>query len=419
MADNLERNVYSNNSRRNFLKLIGTGAISIGLAGGIALPAEAMSIRDSLSVKNVRREKRSKTDYIILHTTEAGNTSSRNMVKKYGLANYLIETDGSIDRVIDREKIAIHAGRSMWDGNVNLNNSSIGIEVVGYHNKPITPAQVDSLGELLEELQRIYKISDKNVLPHSMVAYGTPNRWHPYNHRGRKRCGMLFADKNLRKSLGLEDSFDYDIDVSAGRLRVADNLLENVLYGKATLEEIKKASVLEDTITNGITAWTIARNQYDAPTTIYEFPNGNKISGDEIRDWGTIPRGTKVRLNVGETSSDDMEYFHKLVGSDTAWKVAGKEFDAPTTIYFLPRGIIRTGRELGRYDLDHLPRDTEILIGYVYGGKVTKTRSAYNITGTKWNDPSTFYRLPDKRIVSGDDLDSLVIPQGTTVFFRR
>ncbi|MBI5871980.1 N-acetylmuramoyl-L-alanine amidase [archaeon] len=410
--------------RRRFIWAI------LGIAGffaatyiGLPFPSiaeAALNISDNLSPKNQRRKRRLRTEYIVLHTTEAPNTNSLNMVRRYGLANYLVQTDGSIKQIIDKNKLARHVGRSMWEGRTNLDNWAIGIEVVGYHDKLITKAQFKSLKELLDQLQGIYNISDKDVIPHSMVAYGGPNRWHPYNHRGRKRCGMLFADSDIRKKLGLGPAPSYDPDVKAHRLRVADAHLNDLLFGRGVTDETIRLSSTGDTITNAVSAWVIARDQYNAPTTRYTFPNGSVYPGDKIDDWGKLPIGTRVTMNVGETVPDDIEYFQKIAGKDTAWKIAGREFNAPTTIYFLPDGRVRTGANPEKdIDLNNLPRGTEVLTGYIYGGKVTPQKSAIEIAGKKWNDSGTFYRLPTEKIVTGDDINPQYIPRQTIVFFRN
>src|SRR5690606_25227781 len=143
---------------------------------------------------------------------------------------YLVDIDGVVTRIIQRDRIAMHAGRSMWNGKTNLDNISVGIEIVGYHDKPITAAQKQALQELIRQLKAIYKIPDSKVLPHSMVAYGRPNRWHPVSHRGRKRCAMLLARDDLRREIGLHSKPAYDPDVRAGRLKVADAYLNTVLF---------------------------------------------------------------------------------------------------------------------------------------------------------------------------------------------
>jgi hypothetical protein len=171
--------------------------------------------------------------------------------------------------------------------------------VAGYHNRNITTAQYAAVKELVAELQGIYKIPDERVLTHSMIAYGSPNRWHKHSHRGRKRCGMLFAKWSVRKKLGLTRQPEYDPDVKAGRLVNADPYLAKVLYGSAS-EQDKAAERYAAGDTNVISptrsAWDIARDKYRSAEVTYVFPSGKRLKGNTIKDWTTIPAGTKVLL---------------------------------------------------------------------------------------------------------------------------
>ena len=60
-----------------------------------------------------------------------------------------------------------------------------------------------------------------------------------------------------------------------------------------------------------------------------------------------------------------------------------------------------------------------MLVGYVYGGYVQSSRPPSSIAGIKWNYPSTFYRFPDGRIVSGDEIDRSAIPARTLIFYQN
>lgn len=185
------------------------------------------------SPRNRERAIRKETLYIILHTTEGPTGSSLNKLTANGECHYLVDTSGKIWRIVDVRREAYHCGLSMWKGRTNLDSCSIGIEVTGFHNRPLTAHQYTALRELLKQLRFRYKIAPQNVLTHSMVAYGEPNRWQKRRHRGRKRCGMLYAQNNIRAKLGLTAKYGADPDVRAGRLRVGDDYLERVLYGGA------------------------------------------------------------------------------------------------------------------------------------------------------------------------------------------
>jgi len=394
-----------------------------------AADVHALDINNMYSPLNKKRPFRSKTQYIILHTTEGALEGSLRKVHRFGETHYFVTPSGKVYRIIDRKKIATHAGRSMWKGQTTLDNISIGIEVVGFHDQDITQAQYTALRQLLRQLKKIYRIKDKNILTHSMVAYGRPNIFHPRKHRGRKKCGMFFSHPDVRKRLGLLPGPKRDPDVAAGRLVVADPDLNRFLYKPpkvlAALNGPKDSSVSQSmVIDQGNNAWRIAREKYDAPSTIYTYPNGQKLRGNEIRKWDSIPVGTRVSL-AEEDCEQEFEKFLE-VGKDgnTVQDLAGNLYADPTTIYFFPDGLIRTGAEMKKSSslrklLKNPPKGTRLLVGYIYGGYVQKGRSAIRIAGRKWNYPSTFYRMPDGRILNGDDVEKKSIPSGTLIFIMK
>ena len=491
-------------SRREMLKTAAS-ILAVSVASGItAIKANAQTARavkldisDRFSPYNKTRPARPQTRYIVLHTTEGKDTGSLNKLVRYGEAHYFIAATGKAYRIIDKSKIATHSGRSMWEGRSTLDNHSLGIEVSGYHNKDITAAQYESLKELLRQLKSLYKIPDERVLTHSMVAYGRPNKFHDENHRGRKRCGMIFADPRVRARLELKTAPARDPDVDAGRLIVADKELYAYLFpaarrGAPAAVQIAKAQIPEkpsepveapdveiadakettaiaetapeaktiatkDTTTEakvvaassktapkpasrieppempvesqeispGLTAWQIAREQYNSPSTMYEFPDGRRLSGSQITDWGRIPTGTRVIFDQEDEEEDQFEGFLEIgKDGDSPQALAGKAYDSATTIYFFPDGLIRTGAELQKQAsyrslFKNPPKGTRLLVGYVYGGKVNTSRRPSRIAGIKWNYPSTYYRYPDGRILNGDNVKDSAIPAGTLVFFQE
>ena len=137
--------------------------------------ASGLEITSYYSPRNCERPPRTRTDYIILHTTEGAAKGSLRKVRKNGEAHYFVNTDGHIYRIIRKERVAFHAGRSMWRGRTNIDNSSLGIEVVGYHNKSITTGRTKAPGELPHNLQPINNIPVARAPSHPMIAYGAPN----------------------------------------------------------------------------------------------------------------------------------------------------------------------------------------------------------------------------------------------------
>ena len=405
------------------------------------------------SPHNNERAKRVTTLYIVLHTTEGPVQGSLQKIYDNGEANFFVDPSGRIYATIDRRRVAYHSGRSMWRGRTNLDDVSIGIEVSGYHTRDLTMAQYIALKALVAELQMQYGVADVNVLTHSMVAYGAPNRWHKRSHRGRKRCGMLFATTNVRQKLGLTEKPGYDPDVRAGRLAVGDAYLAKVLYGGAspkptpapappkTASAVVAATPAARTpspvraaapeppddggeegviITANRSAWDVARDMYNDPGTRYFFPDGKSARGDQISSWKMIPPGTRVVITTEGDRENQAERVLRI-GKDgaSAREIAGDEFHSARTIYFMADGRVRTGADMQEAELDALPADTGMLVGYTFGGAISAKRRAFDVCGVRWNHPSTFYRLPDARIVAGDRLKEGSIPNGAQVFFRN
>jgi len=397
----------------------------------------ALNIQNCLSPRNRERKKRPHTRYIILHTTEAPQKSSLQSLRANGEAHYMVGTGGQVYRIIDKHRLAYHAGLSMWEGRTNIDNYSIGIEVVGHHDKDLTREQYIALADLLNELQTIYRIKDEDVLTHSMVAYGKANKWHKRPHRGRKRCGMLFALDRVRKRLGLTKKSTKDYDVKAGRLVVADPLLAEVLYGK-TIKAEKKFGPLSPldsgVIRKNMTPWDIAGSAYNDQSTRYLFPDGTEKRGSQIRNWATIPVGTQIILKTFAVAKKEKKKIPllakiskrgepgvKIVGENglSAENIAGRQVSSKGTIYFLPDGRVRCGDELTESQLKKVPKKTAMLVGYTYGGYISNKKSAYDICAERWNDEHTYYRFSDGRIVSGVQVSENKLPRNTLVFFRN
>jgi len=411
--------------------------LACGLVLVVATSASAggLRIRSDYGPSNALRPKRPETRYIVLHTTEGREPGSLRKLRRLGEAHYFVHRDGRVTRLIDRHRIATHAGLSMWGGRRDLDEVSLGIEVSGYHDKEPTPAQRAAIRELLRQLQSLYEIPDDRVLTHSMVAYGAPNRFHAHAHRGRKRCAMVFADPEVRRRLGLTAAPQRDPDVAAGRLRPGDRELQRRLYPRrarrARVERAPAAHAPTNVITSHRTAWAIAGEAHARPTTVYVLPDGTRARGDAVRDWGEIPRGTRVLLDqtpadVGapvQDESRDVDGLLLVSHPVAARDLLGSAAAAETTTYLLPSGSVRSGDQLerepgGRALLQHLPPGTRVLVGYVNAGRVARGQSPAQLVGSRWNHPRTYYRTPSGRVRSGPEIDHRRIAPGTVVFLR-
>ena len=90
-------------------------------------------------------------------------------------AHYLIDIDGTIYQLVQEDKRAWHAGStSAWDGMMDINNTSIGIEIVNEgHSKEFLPpypvVQLKAIIDLCQDIIKRHYILPHNVLGHSDI----------------------------------------------------------------------------------------------------------------------------------------------------------------------------------------------------------------------------------------------------------
>jgi hypothetical protein len=300
----------------------------------------------------------------------------------------------------------------MWNGETHISNISVSIEIVGYHYSSITKQQYRSVGILIDILKDVYDLNDRAVLTHSQIAYGKPNRWIRKNHRGRKKCALNFDRTKAR----LGPTWPYDPDTRAGRLQ-ADPKLAAIYYTR------KKGTTIligSNVITKKNTAWSIAGDDYDDPTTIYRLPNGNLVPGDQVEKrigWSQIPEKTVVLLNQQENPQAGKNQGPVKTISDglTAWSFAGQAYKDSTTFYFFPEGGSKNGRQIS--DWDDLDTDTKLIIGYRGPFSITARKTPSQIAGKRYNHKLTLYYFPNRTLISGDQIrDFTDLPKGVMAF---
>ena len=285
------------------------------------------------SPRNPERKVRSSTELIVLHTTEAPARSSLNKLSDRGEAHYCVTENGTIYAIVDRDREAFHAGRSMWNGKEDVDKFSIGIECVGYHDKPMPSVQIAAIRNLVNELKAMYRLSDDRVVCHSHVAYGAPNKWHRSKHRGRKRCGMLFAMSSVRKALGLNAKPAYDPDVRAKRLTVADAYLNRVLYYGVDTMKGQYAAGGAASSGQGGSSWIsrlLGRGGSTTPKPVAATPKPAAATTKPVAP----PKSIADLKRIG--------YVQKGVVSkeQTALKIAGAKWNAPDTYYTIRNKVI-------------------------------------------------------------------------------
>ncbi len=88
--------------------------------------------------------------------------------------HYLVAEDGQVLRMVPEDKRAWHAGRSWWRGERNVNDASIGIEIVNpgheFGYRPFPEEQMEALVPLVADIVDRHGIVPANVVGHSDVA---------------------------------------------------------------------------------------------------------------------------------------------------------------------------------------------------------------------------------------------------------
>jgi N-acetylmuramoyl-L-alanine amidase len=93
-------------------------------------------------------------------------------------AHYVVGRDGRTVQMVEEDHAAWHAGRSAMDprakpqGEPNVNDFSIGIELVGTADSGFTNRQLAALYALLERLVATYRIPPDRVVGHRHIAPG-------------------------------------------------------------------------------------------------------------------------------------------------------------------------------------------------------------------------------------------------------
>jgi N-acetylmuramoyl-L-alanine amidase len=129
---------------------------------------------------NCSVKKRAKKDikFLIVHYTgmqsEIESIKRLKNIRSKVSCHYLINKRGQVTQMVKDNKVAWHAGKSKWQRFKNLNENSIGIELVnkghefGYEN--FSKIQIKNLINLCKNLKRKYIIKTENILGHSDIA---------------------------------------------------------------------------------------------------------------------------------------------------------------------------------------------------------------------------------------------------------
>ncbi len=101
-----------------------------------------------------------------------------------------------------------------------------------------------------------------------------------------------------------------------------------------------------------------------------------------------------------------------ISNSNTAWSIAGEDYDQQTTVYKFPNGRIHTGDQISeKIGWNRIPPKTIVLLNQETGIKLTMSkgpiktipngRTAWSLAGKAYNHRTTIYFLPSGRIKYG------------------
>ena len=205
-------------------------------------------------------------DFVIIHYTSDARTAQalRTLTdpRRGVSAHYLIGRDGAIYQLVDERARVWHAGESWWGGNIDLNSSSLGIELDNSGAEPFPNAQITALLALLTDIERRYHIPPANFLGHSDIAPKRkvdPGPYFPWRTLAASGFG-LWCDVPIAEMpapvdarLGLQ-ALGYDVSNSEAAIRAF----------KLHFVPEDRAPVLTDydrSILNCLLAWKDGRSQ--------------------------------------------------------------------------------------------------------------------------------------------------------------
>ena len=134
--------------------------------------------------------KNERIQFIVVHYTATDNLGSiKELTSSRVSSHFLVldEDDNKIYSLVPLEQRAWHAGASSFRGRTNINDTSVGIEIVSdgiakeYRNNPyplydhyveFKPIQIEKTAQIIKYVTEKYNIPAKNIVAHSDIAPG-------------------------------------------------------------------------------------------------------------------------------------------------------------------------------------------------------------------------------------------------------
>lgn len=181
-----------------------------------------------LSVPSPNHDSRDKhpIDMLILHYTgmKSGQAALERLcdIRSKVSSHYLVEEDGAIYKLVDESQRAWHAGVSCWRGNTNINQRSIGIEIVNpgheFGYRDFTPPQMLAVKSLCKDILSRHKIAPRNIIGHSDVAPARkedPGELFDWAWLASRGIGLWTSPKDeVAQEAGAEQLAEYGYDIT-------------------------------------------------------------------------------------------------------------------------------------------------------------------------------------------------------------
>ena len=134
--------------------------------------------------------KNERIQFIVVHYTATDNLGSiKELTSSRVSSHFLVldEEDNKIYSLVPLEQRAWHAGASSFRGRTNINDTSVGIEIVSdgiakeYRNNPyplydhyveFKPIQIEKTAQIIKYVAEKYNVPARNIVAHSDIAPG-------------------------------------------------------------------------------------------------------------------------------------------------------------------------------------------------------------------------------------------------------
>ena len=149
-------------------------------------------------------DRRTKIDTLMYHCSAHHTHDMIATLKHLELScHYIIDTDGTITKIVPEDKRAWHGGIGYWRHiKTDINSHSIGIELssLSLGQEPYPKQQIDSLIKLSKEIIHRYRIKPHNIIGHSDSAptrKPDPGQAFPWKRLARNHIGLWY---NLKEA---------------------------------------------------------------------------------------------------------------------------------------------------------------------------------------------------------------------------